>query len=122
MHDLARLWHTAAEQAKRENAERAARVLAHPDLVERLRQEPAAMQDPHGWSGWIPPRTEPEGMCDGGCGRSGRCPRHSEHRTRINQSAIRRQLVDIAAEAMRREQAQLALDEDQAVDDQPGTT
>ncbi|WFG44409.1 hypothetical protein [Pseudonocardia alni] len=61
-------------------------------------------------------------MCDGGCGRSGRCPRHSEHRTRINQSAIRRQLVDIAAEAMRREQAQLALDDDQAVDDQPGTT
>ena len=110
MHDIARLWRTAAEQTRRENAERAARVLAYPDLADRLAEPPASIRDPYRWNGWIPPRTEPEGMCEDSCGRTARCARHSEHRTRINRSAIRDQLVEIAAEAMRREQGQLPVD------------
>lgn len=104
---MSRQWREAAEQSHLSSSERRARVLAHPDLVERLTERPLALRDPEGWSGWIPPRTLPEDACPD-------CRTHAcagrPHTARANRSPYRQQLVDVAAEALRREH-QPALDE-----------
>jgi hypothetical protein len=105
--NIERQWQRAAEQSRLSSAERRERVFAHPDLVRRLTERPLALDDPYRWSGWIPPRTLPEDACPG-------CATHScagrEHTARLNRSPFRQQVVDIAAEALRREH-QPALDE-----------
>lgn len=106
-HSFSRQWQKAFEESRQASTERRARVLAHPDLAEQLTELPYAISDPARWSGWIPPRTLPEDLCPG-CA-SGSCDGR-EHTARPNRSPIRKQLVDIAAEALRREQ-QPALDE-----------
>jgi len=107
---MAREWGDAQAQSVEESRARAARVLAYPDLVKRLAEQPAALRDPHKWNGWIPPRTVPEVECGDRCGVHQR-PCTNRHFAPANDSPIRKQLVEIAAEALRREQ--LALDEAQ---------
>ncbi len=86
-----------------------ARVLAHPDLVKRLTEPPLRLTDPARWTGRIPPRLLPDEACGRACGRDHR-PCTNQHRARFNTSPYRRALVEIAAEAYRREQLP-ALDE-----------
>jgi hypothetical protein len=101
--------------ASSECAERRARVLKHPDLAKRLTEPPLGYSDPAHWNGWVPPRlTDP-----GSTGESLLMPRLDRgggisyrfnqlgHRTtgeQVNDSPRRAALVDIAAEALRREQ------------------
>lgn len=101
-------WNRAWVRSHDESQARRDRVLVHPDLRKRLTEPPLSMSDPERWSGWIPPRAMPEETC-GGCGSGGRCTT-SQHRARINDSAWRAALVEIAAEALRRE-SEPALDE-----------
>jgi hypothetical protein len=42
-------------ETQRRNRARAERVLKHDDLVERLRQPPVSMTNPHMWNGYVPP-------------------------------------------------------------------
>lgn len=84
------------------------RVLAYPDLAQRLTQPPIGLEDPTQWTGWIPPQTIPEGVCGHECGRYHRCDRI--HAGRRNDSLRRAALVEIAAEAWRRDN-QPTLDE-----------
>jgi hypothetical protein len=99
-------WRQECAAVRLENARRRDRVLAHPDLVARL-VEVLGLTDPARWSGWIPPKTLPEQECvecrAGSCGSAG-------HRAAANRAYHRRQLVEIAGEAYRRE-TQPALDE-----------
>jgi hypothetical protein len=98
-----RLWRAAKAASKRDSETRRARVLAHDDLAQRLTAPPLRLSAPARWSGWIPPRTLAEESC-AHCGPCGdrRC-RDRPHRARVNDSPIRRQLVEIASEAMARE-------------------
>lgn len=89
---------------------RRARVLAHPDLVQRLTERPLRFTDPYRWNGWIPPRSLPEEPCGSECGRHSRGACSATHQASLNDSPYRRALVEIAAEAYRRE-LQPALDE-----------
>lgn len=84
------------------------RVLAYPDLARRLTEPPLRFADPSDWNGWIPPAMQPEEPCGYGCGRHHRCD--GIHAARRNNSARRQALVEIAAEAWRRDH-QPALDE-----------
>lgn len=106
-HTIAEQLARAVEQARTENAARRDRVLSHPDLTARLALV-LGLTDPTRWSGWIPPRTDPVDVRD--CCREGTCRAHRLGSARANTSYVRRQLVEIAAEALRREQ-QPALDE-----------
>lgn len=78
----------AAIQAKAaaEVAERRERVLRYPDLAERLTQRPINFTKPELWNGFVPPKEVPtaEGY-------------------ELNDSPIRAALVEICAEAMRRD-------------------
>lgn len=98
-----RRWREAKAESKKESKARRARVLAHKDLTDRLKEPPLRLSNPTRWSGWIPPRLLAEESC-AHCGTSSdrRC-RNRPHRARVNDSPIRRQLVDIATEAMTRE-------------------
>jgi hypothetical protein len=97
------LWRKTKAVAKMESEARRARVLAAPDLARRLTLPPLRLSRPEHWNGWIPPRTLPEECC-AHCGASGGRPcRDRPHRSRVNDSPIRRQLVEIATEAMARE-------------------
>lgn len=99
-----RQYREARAASKSESQARRDRVLAHPDLAKRLTQPPLSLSQPTKWSGWIPPRLLAEDACTH-CNSSGgdrRC-RDWPHRARFNDSATRRQLVDIASEAMARE-------------------
>lgn len=82
-------WMKILADAKRETRERRKRVLSYPDLVAELMQPPLSLTDPTKWNGYIPPKTFPS--IDGN-------PYDD-----ANDSAVRRQLVDIAAEALQRE-------------------
>lgn len=84
------LWRQTVASSKRECQERRARVLAHPDLAARLKEPPLSLSDPARWNGYIPPRTLPD---------------KANGSARANDSAVRRQLVDIASEALAREAA-----------------
>lgn len=106
------VWTAKAAESRDASTTRRDRVLAHPDLVARMKKAPLLMAEPEKWTGWIPPRTDPEDTC-GGCSASyGQCTT-TQHRARMNDSPIRRELVEISAEALRRE-TQPALDEPEA--------
>ncbi|TAK32286.1 MAG: hypothetical protein EPO40_02885 [Myxococcaceae bacterium] len=100
----AREWQIAAIASAATSAERRDRVLAYPDLVKRLTEPPFAISNPMRWNGWIPPRTLPRQACGPSCGRVRSCtlPEYA-HATPINDSPVRTQLVEIAAEAYRRD-------------------
>ncbi|WP_055406609.1 hypothetical protein [Frankia sp. ACN1ag] len=78
---VARLWRSKLTEAQAACAQRRARVLAHPDLAARLCAPPLGYRSPEGWNGFVPPRL---------CGEQ------------LNASVVRRALVDLATEAMRR--------------------
>lgn len=88
-----------------ESAERRARVLRYPDLATRLTQPPLLFRRPEDWTGWVPPAALEVEACPAcrddpgkwGCNRPG-------HTRRLNDSARRAALVEIAAEALRREE------------------
>ncbi len=101
---LGPLWRQAVAKSKRESQARRARVLAHEDLVQRLKDPPLRLTEPSRWSGWIPPRTLAEEACTH-CERGSTICRGWPHRVRVSDSPVRRQLVDIATEAMAREGA-----------------
>lgn len=90
-----------AAESHDSSLDRRDRVLAHEDLVARMKKPPLSMKEPERWSGWIPPRTDPEAVC-GACERGQRCT-NTQHRARINDSPWRKALVEISAEALRRE-------------------
>lgn len=92
-------WRQACATARAESSRRRERVLAHDDLAARLGKV-LGISDPARWSGWIPPKALPEDDC-GDC-KAGACG-STAHRARANRTYIRRQLVDIAAEAYRRD-------------------
>lgn len=101
---MLRLWQGAVAKSKRDSQARRMRVMAHEDLAQQLQQAPLRLTDSGRWSGWIPPKTLPEECCVH-CQRDSPRPicRGWPHRARVNDSPARRQLVEIAAEAMRRE-------------------
>lgn len=99
---VAPLWRQAVAKSKRESQARRERVLAHEDLAQRLTLPPLRLSAPSRWSGWIPPRLLAEDACTH-CERGSTICRGWPHRARVNDSPVRRQLVDIASEAMRRE-------------------
>lgn len=82
---FAHLWRDAIATSSESSADRRYRVLQHDDLRAQLMDRPFGITDPDRWNGWIPPRLDQHGN--------------------LNTSPVRRQLVEIAAEAMRREQA-----------------
>lgn len=94
-------WYRRAVAEKRdEHAARRARVLRYPDLAARLTEPPLRFPRPTQWSGYIPPRVLAEDTCP-------RCPAgcvNREHTAKVNASPERRALVEIASEALRREQ------------------
>jgi hypothetical protein len=69
-----------------EIAERRARVLRYPDLAARLTRRPLEFSTPEKWNGYVPPKTVPT-LTD----------------YKLNDSARRAALVEICAEAMRRD-------------------
>lgn len=94
--------------AKAENAARRARVLKYDDLKVRLTTPPLSYKDARQWSGYVPPRTVAEDTCPA-CPPPERVNRgqhcqNPEHLARLNTSPERAALVEICAEAMRREQ------------------
>lgn len=99
-----RLWRQAVAKSQEASQARRVRVLQQPDLTRRLTEPPLRLSDPARWSGWIPPKTLAEDTCVN-CGSGDPRPicRGWPHRARVNDSPVRRQLVEIAAEAMRRE-------------------
>lgn len=74
----------AAFAAGQDAKGRAAALLRHPDLAERLTKSPLSYTDPGQWNGFIPPR-----MWAG----------------ELNDSPSRRAVVEMCAEAYRREAA-----------------
>ncbi|MGH3936442.1 MAG: hypothetical protein ACRDS1_15935 [Pseudonocardiaceae bacterium] len=99
-----RLWRTALARSKEESAARRERVLTNRDLADRLTLPPLRLSSPQHWSGWIPPRTLPEECCAHCARGSGSLAcRGQAHLAGLNDSPIRRQLVEIASEAMARE-------------------
>lgn len=102
--EMNRQWRTAMANSRAESAARRARVLAHEDLAKRLTEPPLRLSNPQRWSGWIPPRTLAEDTC-AECARDRRACRGRPHLARVNDSPYRRALVEIAAEALRRETA-----------------
>ncbi len=76
--------------------ERRERVLRHPDLAARLTQPPLNHSDPAMWNGYVPPATWGDYW-------SGK---HGEGKPKPNNSPERAALVDICAEALRRESSQ----------------
>jgi len=102
----------AVEQARAANQARRERVLRHPDLARRLTEPPLGYSRPEQWNGYVPPAEiqdeVPEGLhssaLDGGFPNQ-----HGKRSggTRPNMSPRRAALVDICAEALRREQEEV---------------
>lgn len=74
---------SARAEAREQAAQRRARVLAHADLADRLTAPPLGYARPEQWNGYVPPATWQEAR---------------------NGSARRAALVELCAEALRREQ------------------
>lgn len=89
----------AVQDARSATAQRRERVLAHPDLVQRL-QDVLGLSDARHWTGYVPPRMDPQEDC-GRCVH-GTC-RGVTHTAPVNDSPVRAELVAIATEAKRRE-------------------
>lgn len=88
------IWESLRAGAHAEAQARRARVLAHPDLAEALTEQPIGYARPEQWSGYVPPRTDAVRSQDGAAP--------------LNTSARRRALVELAAEALRRESEEVA--------------
>lgn len=86
-HDWRQVRRAAEAKASAAAQKRRARVLAHSDLAARLTQDPIGYARPEQWNGYVPPRTW------GG----------TVHREYPNDSPRRAALVELAAEALRRE-------------------
>jgi hypothetical protein len=82
-------WIKLLADSKRETQERRKRILSYPDLAEKLMQPPLSLTDPAKWNGYISPKTLPSS--DG------------NPYDEVNDSPVRRQLVAIATEALKRE-------------------
>lgn len=76
---------TPTLSAHERNQERRARVLAYPDLAERLTAV-LGLSAAHWWNGHVPPATDSDGNPNG--------------------SPVRAALVEISAEALRRQKAE----------------
>lgn len=83
--DIGRVVKHLARQAAEETAARRSRVLRYPDLAAKLTEPPLSYSKPEHWNGFVPPR---------------------EYNGQINASPRRKALVELCAEAMRREQAE----------------
>lgn len=73
---------------------RRARVLRYPDLAKRLTQPPLNIPTPEMWTGYVPPARGPWGGSDG----------FGDVKVIANNSPARAALVEISAEALRRDQ------------------
>lgn len=92
-----------------ESAARRARVLRYPDLARKLTEPPLNYRRAEDWAGWVPPaalEVEACPACRTDPGKWG-C-KGPMHTARANNSARRTALVEIAAEALRRDQAAAA--------------
>lgn len=87
-----------------DNQARRTRVLTHKDLREAMERQPIGYSDASRWNGYVPPRTDPELACGRRCGLGG-LPCRNEHMTPANTSLRRRALIEVGAEALRREKA-----------------
>jgi hypothetical protein len=97
-----------AANARADDAARRTRVLAHPDLAAKLLKPPIGYRErPDQWTGYVPPKLLAEDICGPDCGRN--CGQGAQHLARVNTSPRRKALVDIAAEAMRRERDGVAV-------------
>lgn len=85
--DQRRLWYATVTQARMQAELRRSRVLAHPDLAQRLARS-LGYTDPKHWNGYIPPRTVAPNV---------------DHTVGINDSPIRRELLDILREVDERD-------------------
>ncbi len=92
---VARLWRTKVSEAHTEAQQRRARVLAHPDLAERLCSSPLDYRAPEQWTGFVPPRLWGD---------------------QLNTSPQRRALVNLAAEALRRKGTTVASEQESHAD------
>lgn len=96
-----RMMAAAMQAAHEEAAARRERVLAHPDLRLKLTEAPIGYERPDQWNGYVPPKTDAEQSCPD-C-RNGIKHCRNTHMASANTSARRRALIEIAAEALRRE-------------------
>lgn len=81
--DWRAVWEPMRAQARAAAEARRSRVLAHPDLAEALTERPIGYARPEQWNGYVPPAL---------------------WREELNTSPHRAGLVEICAEALRREQ------------------
>lgn len=70
------------------------RVLRYPDLAKRLTEPPLNIPTPEMWTGYVPPARGPWGGSDG----------FGDVKVVANNSPARAVLVEISAEALRRDQ------------------
>ena len=97
----------AVAKARAANQARRDRVLRHPDLAARLREPPLSFPDPGMWDGFVPPAECQDETPEAVHSTAG-VPNAKGRRTgprEQNDSPRRLALVDICAEAMRRERA-----------------
>lgn len=98
----------ATARGRARNRARRDCVLRHPDLARRLTEFPLGFKFPEQWDGFVPPPEcqdeAPEGMHSAGGLPNGRGRRTGG--TKPNDSERRAVLVDICAEAWRREHQQ----------------
>lgn len=87
--DILAAYRRRAAEAREANEVRRACVLKHEDLRERLCQQPLNFARPEQWSGYVAPKTDPA---------------EAGGQSRINTASRRAALVEISAEALRREQ------------------
>jgi hypothetical protein len=95
-----------------EREQRRARVLKYPDLAKKLTEAPLGFRTPAARNGYIPPNAMPQEACPQCRSDPGmRGCRNVFHTAPINDSPQRTALVALAAEALRREQAEQAAHE-----------
>lgn len=92
------LWRRAITDGRQRCQARRARVLAYPDLAAALTAPLLGYPRPEAWNGYVPPKTTPDPRDEWDGGLAGEM---------LNRSPRRRALVDIASEALRREQIRL---------------
>lgn len=99
------------------NQERRERVLRHPDLATQLR-DVLGITDASRWNGYVPPAHVPGSVrvTRTGPDRARRSASEDERYFVANTSPVRRRVVEICAEAFRREQAEQKGAADVAVD------
>lgn len=94
MPEIIVMWRETFARAHLENQQRRERVLRHPDLAARLCRPPLGFSRPENWNGFVAPRFLPDDRPFGAPG---------PERLRLNDSPRRAAIVEICAEALRRE-------------------